>query len=281
MNQAAWPAPAKLNLFLHVIGRREDGYHLLQTVFQLLDVSDYLSFDLRDDGQILRPSGPDDLPADQDLTVRAARLLQTQAGTHFGADIFVDKRLPMGAGLGGGSSDAATALIALNRLWGLGMSLDTLAAIGLRLGADVPIFMRGHTAWGEGIGELLEPVTVAEAWYLIIQPPVQVSTAAVFNDPELTRSTPPITIRDFLSGGGHNDCEPVVRKRYPQVAEALDWLGSHGEARLTGTGACVFSRFNSEQAARAVLAQLPEDWQGLVAKGINRSPLLAMMDTNV
>lgn len=275
---APWPAPAKLNLFLHITGRRPDGFHLLQTVFQFLDYGDELHFSVRDDGAVRRLSDLPGVAAEADLVVRAARLLQAETGCRRGADIRVDKRLPMGGGLGGGSSDAATALVALNALWQLDLPEDRLAGLGLSLGADVPVFVRGRAAWAEGVGERLEAVELPEPWYLVLVPPVSVSTAAVFGAPELTRDCPPITIRDFLTGLGGNVCEPVVRARFPAVAAALDWLGHFAPARMTGTGSCVFAAFGSERAAHQVLAKVPAGWQGFVARGCNRSPLLERLE---
>jgi 4-diphosphocytidyl-2-C-methyl-D-erythritol kinase len=269
-----WPAPAKLNLLLRIVGRRPDGYHRLQTVFQFIDRHDRLRFEPRRDARVRRDGGPAGVPEDQDLTVRAARLLQEAGGCRSGVDIHLDKRLPIGGGLGGGSSDAATTLVALNRLWGLGLSTERLAGLGLRLGADVPVFVRGRTAWGEGIGEALTPLELPCPWYLVLAPDVSVSTGAVFSAPELTRNSPPITITDFLSGARTNDCESVVRARYPAVAQALDWLARHGEARLTGTGACVYAAYAEHAQAAAVCAALPAGWNGFVARGLNRSPLL-------
>lgn len=270
-----WPAPAKLNLFLHVVGRRADGYHELQTVFQFLDQADQLSFRLRTDGQILRTSGPAAIPATVDLCVRAAQALQKAAQIRLGVEIDIIKRIPWGAGLGGGSSDAATTLVALNRLWRCGWSADELAQLGLSLGADVPVFVRGQAAWGEGVGERLTPLQLPQPWYLVITPPCQVSTAEVFGDPELTRDTPKITISDFLAGQGHNDCLPVVRRHYPPVAQALDWLTAQGaQARLTGTGASVFAAFADQARAQELLMKLPTGFRGLVTQGRNRSALL-------
>ncbi len=268
-----WPAPAKLNLFLHIVGRRPDGYHLLQTAFQFIDFCDTLTFVPRDDGQIIRGSAPVAVPTEQDLTVRAARLLQQRASVRTGVDITVTKRLPMGAGLGGGSSDAATTLVALNRIWNIGWDAERLAVLGLQLGADVPVFVHGRAAWGEGIGEILTPLALPEPWYLLLIPPIQVSTAAIFSAADLTRDTPPITIPDFLSGQGRNDCETLVRRDYPEIDRAWSWLSEHASAQLTGTGAALFASFATEQAALAVLAQVPRQWQGIVAKGMNRSPL--------
>ena len=271
--QGPWPAPAKLNLLLHVTGRREDGYHELQTVFQFLDYADRLYFSLRDDGEIRRYGGPAGVAASEDLCVRAAGLLQAHAGVMQGVDIHNEKVLPAGGGLGGGSSDAATTLWALNRLWGLGLDTAELAVLGLQLGADVPVFLHGRASWGEGVGEILTPVSLPEPWFLVLNPNVSVSTAAVFSDAELTRDTPRMTIRDFLSGDGRNDCEAVVRRRYPEVAAALDWLNSYSPARMTGTGACVFAAFDAETDARAIAARVPQEWTAFVARGLNRSPL--------
>jgi 4-diphosphocytidyl-2-C-methyl-D-erythritol kinase len=271
-----WPAPGKLNLFLHVVGRRPDGYHLLQTAFQFIDLCDEIRFQVRPGGIIERIGGLPGVPPQEDLAVRAARLLQTQAtGRIPGVAIEVVKRLPAQAGLGGGSSDAATALVALNHLWDLGLSDDRLATLGLELGADVPVFVRGSAAWAEGIGERLTPLELPEPVYLLVQPDAVVSTAEVFKAPELTRDSAAITIRDFLTTGGRNDCEPVVRRRFPAVAEALDWLGRHAPARLTGTGSCVFAAMPSEKAARSVLGEMPRRWRGHVVRGLNRSPLEA------
>ncbi len=274
---SAWPAPAKLNLLLHITGQRADGYHELQTVFQFLDYGDELRFTPREDA-VLRATRP--LPgvdAEHDLTLRAARLLQNTTGTQLGADIELTKRLPIGAGLGGGSSDAATTLFALNALWDTRISLDELATLGLQLGADVPVFLRGQAAWAEGVGERLTPLALEEPWYAVIVPPCHVSTRAVFTDPDLTRTTPPITIRDFLAGQGGNDCERLVSRRYPEVAEALRWLGNYGKARMTGTGGCVFTACQDEAQARIIVDKLvkeqPLTWQAFAAKGVNQSPL--------
>ncbi|MEJ2645370.1 MAG: 4-(cytidine 5'-diphospho)-2-C-methyl-D-erythritol kinase [Gammaproteobacteria bacterium] len=270
----SWPAPAKLNLCLHITGRRSDGYHELQTVFQFLDFGDELRFAVSEHGPVRRLRELAGVPEDADLTVRAARLLKDAGATPMGVDIDLHKRLPAGGGLGGGSSDAATTLVALNRLWGLGLSVDRLAQLGLSLGADVPVFVRGAAAWAEGVGECLTPVTLPEDWFVVIVPPVTVSTAGVFSDPELTRDSPPITISDFFADGGRNDCEAVVRRRHPEVARALDWLGRRAPARLTGTGGCVFAAFGERADAQAVLEQLPAGWTAFVAQGRNRSPLM-------
>ena len=269
-----WPAPAKLNLCLHIVGRRADGYHLLQMAIQFIDLCDELSFYERPDGAIQRVAGPADIPEALDLTMRAARLLAEESGCKRGVAIELTKRIPSQAGLGGGSSDAATVLVALNYLWELDWDIERLAALGLRLGADVPIFVRGHAAWVEGVGERLEPADYPETWYVVIKPRASVSTAEIFQAAELTRNSPLTTIRAFLAGGGRNDCTSTVRGRYPEVAEALDWLASFGEARLTGTGACVFAAMPDETRAKAVIAQLPAQWTGYVARGVNRSPLL-------
>ena len=274
MKSSDWPAPAKLNLFLHVTGRREDGYHKLQTLFQFLDYCDRLDFSSRADGRINREANYSDVSAEDDLVVRAARALQENSGCSQGADIRVEKHLPMGGGLGGGSSNAATVLVALNQVWSLGLSVEQLAEIGLGLGADVPVFIHGHAAWAEGVGERLTAVDPFEPWYLVICPDCHVSTSVVFNAEDLTRHTPAITIRDFLKSGGHNDCEPVVRKRYPEVAEALDWLSQYGRARMTGTGACIFAGFENEKEAVSLRKKLPGKWHGFVARGRNQSPLL-------
>ncbi len=269
-----WPAPAKLNLFLHITGRRADGYHLLQTVFQFLDHGDLLHFSPRPDGKIQRRNTLPGVPEESDLVIRSAKLLQQVSGCTQGVDILLEKRLPMGGGLGGGSSDAATTLVALNRIWSLDLPNATLAELGLQLGADIPVFVHGHAAWAEGIGEKLTDVELPESWFVVIIPPVQVPTAEIFNAMELTRDCPPITIRDFLTGQGENVCQPLVEKRHPEVAEALGWLGQHGNAMMTGTGACVFAAFEQETRAKAVFSARPHGWQGFVAKGCNHSPLL-------
>jgi 4-diphosphocytidyl-2-C-methyl-D-erythritol kinase len=271
---SGWPAPAKLNLFLHITGRRADGYHLLQTLFQFLDYGDTLDFVVRDDGEITRPYGSQHVPEAEDLVVRAAHRLRVHAKTHQGVVIQVHKRLPEGGGLGGGSSDAATTLVALNRLWNTGLTPRELSRLGLELGADVPLFVMGQAAWAEGIGELLSPLEPPEPWYLVIQPACNVSTREIFQDPELTRNSPAITIAGFYAGAIRNDFEPLVRKHYPAVSEALDWLGQRTLARLTGSGACVFGSFDQESAAKRALDDLPKAWRGFIARGRNRSPLL-------
>ena len=269
-----WPAPAKLNLFLHITGRRHDGYHALQTLFQFLDWGDTLALRPRTDGVIRRVAGAGAVPAAEDLVVRAAEALQESTGCGAGADILVTKHIPSGGGLGGGSSDAATALVALNHLWRTGLDAAGLARLGLALGADVPVFVHGRAAWAEGIGDELAFVEPREPWYLVIDPGVRVSTAALFNAPELTRQCPAMTMHDFFSGGGSNVFEAPVRERFPAVAAALDWLAARGVApRLTGTGACVFGAFAGEDEARAARARLPAEWHGYVARGANRSRL--------
>ncbi len=270
-----WRAPAKLNLMLHVVGRRADGYHELQTVFQLIDLCDRIEIGVREDGVISRPEGPPGVPEEQDLVVRAARALKDATGTRLGAEIRVHKRIPMGGGLGGGSSDAATVLVALNKEWRAGLESRQIAAIGAKLGADVPVFAAGRSSWAEGIGEILTPVSLgSDSWYLVIYPGVAVPTAAVFQAPELTRNSPPTTMRGFLETGGRNDCEAVVRVRFPAVGEALEWLGRHAPARLTGTGSCVFAKFSRAADAERVAARVPEQWRAYVARGLDRSPLL-------
>jgi 4-diphosphocytidyl-2-C-methyl-D-erythritol kinase len=279
--ETQWPAPAKLNLFLHVTGRRPDGYHELQTLFQLIDLNDTVSLSVTDDGRIERPAGPVGVDPDSDLTVRAAKALQAATGCRAGASIRIAKRIPMGGGLGGGSSDAATVLLALNHLWGCGLPVDELARLGLPLGADVPVFVRGSSAWAEGVGEQLVPVELPERWYVVIHPGVAVPTRDVFQSPELTRNTPVITIRAFFgpegSSGSRNDCEPVVRARYPEVADALSWLGKFAPARLTGTGSCIFAAFGSAMDAERVAARAPDRWRAFVARGLNVSPVHALL----
>ncbi|MCW8905913.1 MAG: 4-(cytidine 5'-diphospho)-2-C-methyl-D-erythritol kinase [Sedimenticola sp.] len=268
-----WPAPAKLNLMLRVVGRRADGYHLLQTVFRFIDFSDEIKFHLRSDGRVKRFGGSAGVSEPEDLAVRAARLLQQYSGTGLGVDITLKKRIPMGGGLGGGSSDAATVLTALNQLWNARLSRQELARLGLQLGADVPVFIEGLNAWAEGVGERLQPVSLPAAWYLVLSPPCHVSTADVFGDPELTRNASQTTIRDFLAGSRENDCLPVVSMRYPEVAEALTWLGGFAEARLTGTGGSVFAEFADPAEADRVCREAPPKFQAVVARGLDRSPL--------
>lgn len=272
-----WPAPGKLNLFLHVVGRRPDGYHLLQTAFQFIDLCDELRFWRRPPGAIERLSDLPGVSPGQDLCVRAARLLAAGVPELPGVAIELTKRLPVQGGVGGGSSDAATVLVALNELWGLGRPAGELAALGLALGADVPVFVHGRAAWAEGVGERLTPLELPEPVYLLVRPDASVGTAEIFKAPELTRDSPVITIPGFLRDGGRNDCEAVVRRRCPAVAEALDWLGQFAPARLTGTGACVFAAMPDAARAAKVLGLLPGRWTGYVVRGLNRSPLAARL----
>ena len=270
-----WPAPAKLNLFLHVTGRRADGFHNLQTLFQLLDWGDDIGIQASGDGRIERVSGPTAIAAGDDLVVRAAQALQRATGTGWGARLRVRKRIPLGGGLGGGSSDAATVLRVLNHLWGTALSVSDLALIGLTVGSDVPLFVHGSSAWAEGRGEKLIPMRIPPAWYLIVHPRVAVATGSIFQAPELTRNSPLITIRALSPAQMRNDCEPVVRARFPEVAAALDWLGP--DARLSGTGSCVFAAFDSAAHAERVAARVPDEWTSFVARGVNRSPLDAAL----
>lgn len=265
---------------LRIVGQREDGYHELQTVFQFLEFQDQLRFDLRQDQQILLTTPTDDIPPEDDLIVRAANLLQQTTHCRQGIEIQIDKQLPLGGGLGGGSSDAATTLVALNQIWQTGLSNQQLAELGLSLGADVPIFIHGVAAWGEGIGEDLTDLDLPEPWYLVLVPECHVSTGEIFTAPDLTRNSPRIKIRDFQRGDRANDCLPIVRKRYPEVNAALTWLEGQASAQLTGTGACVFAEFPDKPAAEAAYRDLPEDLHGFVAKGLNRSPLLDRLKRN-
>jgi 4-diphosphocytidyl-2-C-methyl-D-erythritol kinase len=285
------PAPAKLNLFLHVTGRRADGYHLLQTVFQMIDHGDTLDFDLRADECIVRTTEIAGVPEEQDLIVRALRLLQAEYARRHGKnpaglDVAIHKVLPMGGGLGGGSSDAATALLAANHLWQAGLSRDELMALGLPLGADIPFFIFGETGFAEGVGEALQPVDGPDCWYVVIEPGVAVPTPAIFSSPDLTRSTKPVTISDFsrhhtdrsdLGGFGKNDLQAVAVRLFPPVAEAVEWLGSYGDARMTGSGACVFCAFSGESEADRVLSNVPRRWQAWKAKSLARHPLKSLL----
>ena len=284
------PAPAKLNLFLHVVGRRPDGYHELQTVFQFVDLEDRVRIAGRNDTLLRRTTAIPGVDEAEDLAIRAARILRDASGFEAGADIAVEKRIPLGGGLGGGSSDAASTLVGLNRLWNLGMDTDRLAELAARLGADVPVFVRGLAAWAEGVGERLVPLTLERPWYVLIVLPFAVSTAAVFHAPALTRNTPRIRMNDLLGGGSdtpklpvevgrllaatHNDCEPVVRTLHPEVGEALDWLSRRARARMTGTGATVFAPLGSREQAVEIASSVPPPWRGLAARGMDRSPLL-------
>lgn len=271
-----WPAPAKLNLFLHVVGRRADGYHLLQTVFQLIDWCDTVRLGVRADGDIGRTNPLPGVAVADDLCVRAALALRRATGVRAGAEIGLDKRIPIGAGLGGGSSDAATTLVGLNELWGTSLNIDELAVIGLQIGADVPVFVRGHTAWAEGIGENLQAIDLPSEWYLVVDPDVHVATPQVFSSAELTRDTPLTTIARFLSGDTtRNDLEPVVRARHREVDSALHWLSGHAPARMSGSGACGFAAFGSETQALAVANSCPRPWRATVTRGLANSPLRA------
>lgn len=274
-----WPSPAKLNLFLYITGQRPDGYHTLQTLFQFLDYGDTLTIAPRTDGQLRLLTPVAGVPDEENLIIRAAHLLMKAAAetgrllAGSGADISIEKRLPMGGGLGGGSSNAATVLVALNHLWQCGLPEDELATLGLTLGADVPVFVRGHAAFAEGVGEVLTPVDVAEKWYLVAHPGVSIPTPIIFRDPELPRNTPVRSIETLLNCEFGNDCEVIARKRFREVDDVLSWLLEYAPSRLTGTGACVFAEFDTELAARQVLEQAPEWLQGFVAKGVNLSPL--------
>ncbi len=268
------PCPAKLNLFLHITGQRQDGYHELQTVFQILDYCDSLGLTRTHEPQIYLRNSVPGIVDESNLVVRAARLLQKHTKSPFGARLGITKRIPMGGGLGGGSSNAASTLVGLNKLWETGLNKQELAALGVQLGADVPVFVHGHTAWAEGIGEQLQPLSLSERWFVVIIPPCHCSTGEVFSQRELTRNTAAITIAGFLEQGGRNDCEPVVRRLYPEVDKALQWLAQYTPAMLTGTGSCVFGSFETKASALAVLAQIPAELTGLVAKGLNVSPLL-------
>lgn len=276
--ESTWPAPAKLNLFLHVVGRRPDGYHLLQTVFRFIDRSDTLSFAPRDDGKIVLATPIPGVPPEGDLTVRAARLLQAEVARTGaplpGASIFLDKRLPMGGGLGGGSSDAATVLLALNHLWQLGLPRQRLQELGLTLGADVPIFIFGRNAFAEGIGETLTPIDLPAAWYVVLEPPIQVPTAAIFSSPALKRDTPAIPACNWHSDFGHNDLEPVAAALFPEVAQYLAWLKNFVPARMSGSGACVFAELPHAEAAEIITARLPQTMRGWLAQGLLTHPLV-------
>jgi len=273
MTTLSLTSPAKLNLFLHITGRRANGYHELQTIFQLLDYGDDITIESRTDRQItLNPEIPG-VPNDDNLIIKAAQLLQQTSQTPLGANITIKKRLPMGGGLGGGSSNAATTLIGLNHLWKTGIGADALSELGLHLGADVPVFVHGSSAWAEGIGEILTPLTLPEHWYLVVKPPCHVATEKIFSHEQLTRDTSAIKVATFFEQGGHNDCEKAVSQSYPEVAKALQWLRQFGVAQLTGTGACVFASFTDYNQAKAVLDITPSEWKCFIAKGINHSPI--------
>ena len=262
---------------LHIIGRREDGLHLLQTVFQFLDYSDEIGFSLRSDGLVNRITDIPEVPVEDDLVVKAAKLFASYVDDFPGVDIDIRKSIPMGGGLGGGSSDAATVLLVLNSLCGRKLSVDQLAEAGLQLGADVPVFVRGHACWAEGVGEKIQPVELPESWFLVLDPGVHVSTAEVFSHSDLTRSSPLTTIAAFLEGAGRNDCVSVVQKQYPEIASAMHWLDKYSPAKLTGTGACVFAEFATQERAQEVFERMPKGYKGFIAKGLNRSPLLDLV----
>ncbi|MFK8082211.1 MAG: 4-(cytidine 5'-diphospho)-2-C-methyl-D-erythritol kinase [Granulosicoccus sp.] len=271
-----WLAPAKINLFLHVTGRRNDGYHTLQTVYQFVDMCDVLSFSVREDSEVHLKSNFNEVPPESNLVVRAARALQAHSGTRAGTDITLEKIIPTGGGLGGGSSDAATTLVALNEFWRLGLSIKELAEIGVTVSADVPVFVYGQASWAEGIGDKLTPVAPLEPWYLIVNPACQASTEALFNAPELTRNTSPITIRDFMDGRSTNVFEPVAVARHPEIGVALEWLRINYRgyrAKMSGTGSCVFTAFEKEEDAQSLCDRLPKDLTGYVVKARNASPL--------
>ncbi|THF64083.1 4-(cytidine 5'-diphospho)-2-C-methyl-D-erythritol kinase [Pseudothauera nasutitermitis] len=272
------PAPAKLNLFLHVVGRRPDGYHLLQSAFRLIDLGDRLHFGTRADGLVHRLGSLPGVAADDDLVVRAARLLQARTGCALGADITLDKRLPMGGGLGGGSSDAATTLIALNHLWQTGLDRTALQEIGLALGADVPFFIYGRDAFAEGVGEQLRPLELPPAWYVVVSPGVAVSTPEIFSARELTRNTEPITIAAFAASTTRNDLQPVACNRYPEVAAAIDWLAQFAPSRMTGSGACVFAQAAGEDEAKRIVSDCPARWRAWAARSLARHPLFELVD---
>ncbi|HEY7743299.1 MAG TPA: 4-(cytidine 5'-diphospho)-2-C-methyl-D-erythritol kinase [Burkholderiales bacterium] len=269
----SYPAPGKLNLMLRVTGRRADGYHLLQTVIRFIDYGDTLTFRVREDGAVGRVNDVAGVPAAEDLAVRAAQRLKQACGTRLGADITLEKRLPLGGGLGGGSSDAATTLLALNDLWRAGLERERLLTLALELGADVPVFVGGENALAEGVGERLTPLDLPPAWYLVLTPPVQVPTARIFSHNQLKRDSKPIRITAFSDEQAGNDLEPVVCREYPEVARHLAWLRQAAAAWVTGSGACVFAAFPTEQAARRVLNEAPEGMRGFIARGLDRHPL--------
>lgn len=277
MTTITLPAVAKLNLFLHITGRRHDGYHNLQTLFQLLDNGDELTFTLRDDSNIVLSCNDADLINEQNLVLRAARMLQQHCNCTKGCDIYLDKQLPMGGGLGGGSSDAATTLLGLNKLWQLNLSNDELAALGLKLGADVPLFVRGFTAFAEGVGEKLQPVDLPERVYLVVTPDCHISTAEIFQHPDLIRDTPKINTAQVLTAHWQNDCQPLVERLYPIVAITLQWLVEYAPCQMTGTGASVFAAFPDQTSAQHALMQLPANCQGFIARGVNQSPVWAAL----
>ena len=267
------PCPAKLNLFLHIIGQREDGYHLLQTLFQLVDFGDSLSITVTDDAKLQLKANKPELETSDNLVIKAAKLLQKHSNSTYGAKFYLEKRLPMGGGVGGGSSNAATALLGLNKLWNCELSLEELAELGAGLGADIPVFVHGRSAWAEGIGERLTPMELPNLWYVILTPPCKASTPQIFSHSELTRHTSAITIAPFPILGSKNDCEQVACQLYPEIRKALNWLNQHSQARMTGTGASIFASFESEDKARKILDIAPDELEGFVARGINKSPV--------
>ena len=275
------PAPAKLNLMLQITGRRDDGYHLLETVFQFIELYDWIEFGRRADGRIERIASRTPVAAQEDILLRTANLLQKRFAVEAGVDIGIEKSIPVGGGLGGGSSNAATCLLALNRIWGLGLELRQLAEIGLEIGADVPVFVHGFAAWASGIGEQLQPIELERPFYLVIDPKIAVSTAQIFAAEELTRNCDPLTIRAFLRGAGTNVCEPVVCQRYPEVAAAIDWLNRFAPATMSGTGSCVFAACDSLEHAEKVKSRVPEKWDAYVARGLNRNPLHRQLEMSV
>ena len=272
-----WPAPAKLNLMLRIVGQRPDGYHLLQTVFQFLDVCDWITFHPVDDGRVCLQKTIDGVAEADDLTIRAANLLKAETGCKQGVLIEVEKSLPMGGGLGGGSSDAATSLVVLNKLWGLGLAKEKLMELGLTLGADVPVFVFGYSSWAEGVGEKLKMISLQELWVVVIKPECHVNTKEIFSAKNLTRNSKSIKMADFIAGQHQNDCVEVVCERYQSVKKALLALSDYSEARLTGTGACVFAQFDSEKAAVYAYESLKNKWQVYLAKGVNESPLYSKL----
>jgi 4-diphosphocytidyl-2-C-methyl-D-erythritol kinase len=273
-----YPAPAKLNLFLHVVGRRPDGYHLLQTAFRLIDLCDWLRFTPRENGEVRLARAIPGVAEDENLVVRAARLLQAGGQARAGVEIDLEKNIPIGGGLGGGSSDCATTLAVLNRLWGLGLAAEKLAEMALALGADVPFFLFGRNAFGEGVGERLTRLDLPQAWYLVLVPPVSVPTRTIFASPELTRNSKTIKISGFSAGFGRNDLEPVVCRHHAEVAAHLEWLRQFGDARMSGSGACVFAEFAAEREARSVHSRMPADMRGFVVRGLDRQPLAALLE---
>ncbi len=279
MKHLSLQSPAKLNLMLHITGRRDDGHHLLQTVFQFIDLNDQMEFDLTSDGSIQRYDSNTPVSEAEDIVIQAAELLQERFRVDRGVQISIDKRIPIGGGLGGGSSNAATTLLALNQMWSLNLGLTELAEIGLDLGADVPVFVMGQAAWASGIGEQLSPIELSEPWYLVIHPGVQVSTAKIFAAEELTRDCDAITIRAFLNGSGTNVCEKVACNLYPEIQLVIDWLNQYGNARMTGTGACVFAAFDSLEQAEGVVSRAPEKWDSFVVKAMNKNPVVALCET--